>query len=158
MGVDQVTDLLGDLPSCPFPTGITGKLLSSDHSLTAAICTVPFAGRIPLRWLGSCPLVQLDQAGVWDYRLCRAGLQDSFDGSLRFVQFTFDDGSQGVNGPALLLGNVAELAEGHTGGLIHSRHQRPAAVVILPGELGIAELCDNGGLTGYKKSLILSRG
>jgi hypothetical protein len=42
-----VTDPLADLPSSPFPTGITGKLLPPDHPLSASVCTVPFSVGLP---------------------------------------------------------------------------------------------------------------
>ena len=77
---------LGHSPSSPFPTAITAKLLSSDHPLPAAVCTVAFASGLPLRWLGSRFLIQLNQAAVWDHGIHLPILQNPLDGSLRFVQ------------------------------------------------------------------------
>jgi hypothetical protein len=63
-----------------------------------------------------------------------------------------------IFGPALLFAYGAELTACDTRGLVNGTHEGLVFSVVLYGELGIPKLCDNGGLTGHRKSRILSAG
>jgi hypothetical protein len=144
----RVTDLLRQPASSPVVAGIAGKLLSSEHLLSAAVGADTLTSGRPLRGRGRRFQVPLGQARVRDDGLRRAGLQEALQGPFRFVQLTLDPGSQGVNRPTPALGQCPELAEGDARGAVHTLRQRHVAVIALQSESGIAELRDQGGLAG----------
>jgi hypothetical protein len=105
-------------------------------------------------------VVEINEAGIGDHRLCGVS-HETFDRPGGFVNVPVAECDEVFLSPPLLLGGYPELSTGNAGGLVNCSHQLLVRGIVFRGERGesgLTELCDRGGCTEYRKSLILSRG